>query len=307
LRVPILAASGGGLFAIVTHASGGFHSVSSRFRSPAFGCQSAVALVCVASQPCGMSGVRGGSTYGPSTLWRSEVVVLVAHPLLPLAWGSSSRELGVGRVAEVAMAPCVVSSSESERCVQLPCKSCARAAVCCSCCCAACVASVVARRVRALAARLALDSLAVVFLMVCVAFVVCVISCLCTVLCSVSIDARAKQMFCVPCCIAGRALRHLPMVVVGLVLAGCELWLRCIAWLPCVLVRSALCSFRVTVVLPLWFEVCRLVGLHSVCLGVVGQGVVRLAIRLAVALVSSPCCSFLSFSAASVGLRVLVA
>ncbi|MQL99938.1 hypothetical protein Taro_032671 [Colocasia esculenta] len=37
-------------------------------------------------------------------------------PLLPSARGSSSRELGVGRVAEAAVAPCVVSSSESECC-----------------------------------------------------------------------------------------------------------------------------------------------------------------------------------------------
>ncbi|MQL93538.1 hypothetical protein Taro_026182 [Colocasia esculenta] len=37
-------------------------------------------------------------------------------PLLPLARGSSSWELGVGWVAEAAVAPCVVSSSESERC-----------------------------------------------------------------------------------------------------------------------------------------------------------------------------------------------
>ncbi|MQL88583.1 hypothetical protein Taro_021157 [Colocasia esculenta] len=141
------------------------------------------------------------------------------------------------------------------------------------------------------------------------------------------------------------SLRHLPVVVVGLVLTGCEVWLRYIAWLPCVLVRfpktvcccpgegfsqdcfalvsvvavlpqslmcavglagafwrvfpkqclggssggspqtclrssqdsplsllvevlprSALCLFQATVVLPMWFEVCRLVGLHSVTL-----------------------------------------
>ncbi|MQM03296.1 hypothetical protein Taro_036075 [Colocasia esculenta] len=64
----------------------------------------------------------------------SEVVLLVGHrpcrgtgnpywalftrltPLLPSARGSSSRELGVGQVAEAAVAPCVVSSSESECC-----------------------------------------------------------------------------------------------------------------------------------------------------------------------------------------------
>ncbi|MQM21728.1 hypothetical protein Taro_054773, partial [Colocasia esculenta] len=37
-------------------------------------------------------------------------------PLLPSIRGSSSRELGVGRVAEAAVASCVVSSSESECC-----------------------------------------------------------------------------------------------------------------------------------------------------------------------------------------------
>ncbi|MQL98205.1 hypothetical protein Taro_030909 [Colocasia esculenta] len=37
-------------------------------------------------------------------------------PLLPSSWGSSSRELGVGWVAEAAMVPCAVNSSESECC-----------------------------------------------------------------------------------------------------------------------------------------------------------------------------------------------
>ncbi|MQL97115.1 hypothetical protein Taro_029801 [Colocasia esculenta] len=86
LRVPLLAASGGGLVAVVvmtfphdTHASGGFRSVSSQFLSPALGCQSVVALACVASRPCGVSGVRGGSACGPLSLWRSEVAVLVVR------------------------------------------------------------------------------------------------------------------------------------------------------------------------------------------------------------------------------------
>ncbi|MQM22532.1 hypothetical protein Taro_055585 [Colocasia esculenta] len=102
------------------------------------GGQSVVALACVASRPCGLSGVRGGSVCQPSTLWRSEVVVLVVRrrshlvvaseglvipngpcsrgspPLLPSARGSSSRELGVEWVAEAAVTPCVVSSSGSE-------------------------------------------------------------------------------------------------------------------------------------------------------------------------------------------------
>ncbi|MQM20699.1 hypothetical protein Taro_053724, partial [Colocasia esculenta] len=71
-----------------------------------------------------------------------------------------------------------------------------------------------------------------------------------------------------------------------------------------VLPRSAPCLFRATVVLPLWFEVCRLVGLHSVCLGIFGQGVVPLAMRLAVVLARLPWCSFPSFSIAPVGLCV---
>ncbi|MQL72666.1 hypothetical protein Taro_005000 [Colocasia esculenta] len=122
--------------------------------------KSVVAPTCVASRPHVVFGVQGGSAYGPSTLWRSEVAVLVvirrSHldipwsrrvrrgllplgaqllstalaseglviptgtcsrgslPLLLLARGSSSRELGVGRFAETAVVPCAVSSSGSE-------------------------------------------------------------------------------------------------------------------------------------------------------------------------------------------------
>ncbi|MQL68860.1 hypothetical protein Taro_001148, partial [Colocasia esculenta] len=50
-------------------------------------------------------------------------------------------------------------------------------------------------------------------------------------------------------------------------------------------------------------ELC-LGGSGGVCLGVVGQGVVHLAVRPAAALARLPCCSFLSFSAALVGIRV---
>ncbi|MQM10093.1 hypothetical protein Taro_042981 [Colocasia esculenta] len=104
-----------------TCASGGFRWVFSQFRSPVLGCQSVVAPASVVSRPGGVSRVPGGSACGPSTLWRSEVAVLEAlfarlTPLLPSARGSSSRELGVGRVAEAAVAPCVDSSSESECC-----------------------------------------------------------------------------------------------------------------------------------------------------------------------------------------------
>ncbi|MQL91273.1 hypothetical protein Taro_023885 [Colocasia esculenta] len=76
-------------------------SVFSRFRGPVLGCQSIVAPTYVVFQPGGVSKVRGGSACRPLTPWRSEVAVL---------------ELGVGRVAEAAVAPCVVSSSESKRC-----------------------------------------------------------------------------------------------------------------------------------------------------------------------------------------------
>ncbi|MQL86670.1 hypothetical protein Taro_019202, partial [Colocasia esculenta] len=237
--------------------------------SPVLGCQSVMAPACVASRPCGVSGVRGGSTCGLSTLWRSEVAVLaVRHcshlvvawltPLLPSARGSPSRELDVGRVAEAAVAPCVVNSSESEcypwvatrpsgslagvrevgslqwyqseesteifkevitiafpkKGVRLPCKFCVRAAVCCSCCCVACVACVVARHVHAVVARLVVDSLAVVFPY------------------GGQLQGSPGVVLLV---IFGASLPHLPVVVVGLVLIGCELWLRCIAWLPCVL------------------------------------------------------------------------
>ncbi|MQL93357.1 hypothetical protein Taro_026003 [Colocasia esculenta] len=85
---------------------------------------------------------------------------------------------------EVALAPCVASSS-----VRLPCNFRVCAAVGCSCCCVTRVASVVARRVRAVVVRLALDSLVVVFL------------------------------------------------VWRTVVVALPSRLRCIAWLPCVLVR----------------------------------------------------------------------
>ncbi|MQM17146.1 hypothetical protein Taro_050115, partial [Colocasia esculenta] len=102
-----------------------------------------------------------------------------------------------------------------------------------------------------------------------------------------------------------------------------------LSFLAEVLPRSARCSFRATVVLPLWFEVCCLVGLHSgkvlpgrllallvevlpkvasdeLSLLSVGLsvGVVPLAVRLATALASLSRCSFPSFSIAPVGLHV---
>ncbi|MQM10026.1 hypothetical protein Taro_042918 [Colocasia esculenta] len=166
--VLLLAASGGGLVAVVVTASLVWPcwpvllvvsaSVSSQFRSPVLGCQSVVAPACLASRPRAVSRVQGGSTCGPSTLWRSEVAVLVVRrlshvvaqwslcsslynflvqfpifgvlaalagggmviptgpclrgslPLLPSARGSSSRELGVGRVLSAAVRASVVDA-----------------------------------------------------------------------------------------------------------------------------------------------------------------------------------------------------
>ncbi|MQM03231.1 hypothetical protein Taro_036009 [Colocasia esculenta] len=67
-----------------------------------------VAPACAASRPRSVSRVQGGSACGPSTLGRTEVVVLALLLLWP--------DLSVRRVAETTVAPCVVSSSESECC-----------------------------------------------------------------------------------------------------------------------------------------------------------------------------------------------
>ncbi|MQL93661.1 hypothetical protein Taro_026315 [Colocasia esculenta] len=107
LRVPLLAASGSGLVAVVVTAFSSRRfpvflvaiactavlawlclapvgvvglalgrpvllvvpaSVFSRFHGPILGCQPVMAPTCVASRPGGLSGVRGGSACGPSTL-----------------------------------------------------------------------------------------------------------------------------------------------------------------------------------------------------------------------------------------------
>ncbi|MQL69853.1 hypothetical protein Taro_002174, partial [Colocasia esculenta] len=153
-------------------------SMFSRFRGPILGCQPVMAPVCVASRPGVVSGARcaehcfcfvpdsvgfcgsrlGAHHHGSSVsdglqrrLWRR---VLSAAVRASVVFGS----VGGGTTL-------VVPGEGSERSgrVRLPCMIRAHVAGC-SCCCAACVASVVARRVRAVAARLALDSLAVVFL-----------------------------------------------------------------------------------------------------------------------------------------------
>ncbi|MQM12667.1 hypothetical protein Taro_045586 [Colocasia esculenta] len=175
-------------------------SVFSRFRGPILGCQPMMAPACVASRPGGVSGVRGGSACEPSTFrvpaaLAGEALVI---PTGPCSRGSPPYFLQLGARCRGSSVSdglqrwmwhrVVVSSSESERYlrirgwrrdprdpwrgfgrsgrysgVQLPCMIRARVA-CCSCCCVACMASVVAQRVRAVAARLALDSLAMVFL-----------------------------------------------------------------------------------------------------------------------------------------------
>ncbi|MQM11442.1 hypothetical protein Taro_044349, partial [Colocasia esculenta] len=63
-----------------TRAFGGSRLVSSRYDSSVLGFQSAVAPARMASRLCGVSGVRGGSACGPSTLWRSKVAVLEVSP-----------------------------------------------------------------------------------------------------------------------------------------------------------------------------------------------------------------------------------
>ncbi|MQM21314.1 hypothetical protein Taro_054354, partial [Colocasia esculenta] len=129
-------------------------------------------------------------------------------PLLPSARGSSSRELSVRRVAEAAVAPCVVSSSESECCELL----------------------------------------------------------------------YLSELRVVLCKFSGSSDLWVAMRTSGS-LAGVRE----------VLPKSALCLFRTTVVLPLWFEVCRLVGL---CSGEVLPG--RLLALLVEVLPKAALCLFLS-------------
>ncbi|MQL96445.1 hypothetical protein Taro_029119, partial [Colocasia esculenta] len=143
-------------------------------------------------------GVQGGSASGPSTLWRSEVAVLVAC-------GFPARFV------------CMLQEG-------------------CSCCYVSCSASEVTRCVRAVVARLAVDSLAVVFP------------------CGGHLQASPGAVLliifiafgCVCVAMAERAYVCLP-------LTGCKLKLRCIAWLPCGL------GLRYAVVLAgaFWIALCR--------------------------------------------------
>ncbi|MQM09130.1 hypothetical protein Taro_041995, partial [Colocasia esculenta] len=248
-RVPLLAASGGGLVAIVV----------AMFSS----------VICCPS-------LHGGySLVVPTFPWASLALDLVeAHPppyFLQLGAPRHGSLVSDG-FAKAAVAPCVVSSSGSECCellypselrvvickfsgsvgddanfrvygggpggrvvivgMRLPCKIRVRAIVSCSCCCIVCMASVVTRCVRAMVARLAVDSLAVIFLMWrmvagksrcgapgCLRRIwVCVPLWLREPACGVAFTSVG--LFPVELV---EALRHLPMVVVSLVLAGCEL------------------------------------------------------------------------------------
>ncbi|MQL99628.1 hypothetical protein Taro_032353 [Colocasia esculenta] len=104
LRVPLLAASGGGLVAVVVTAPVLLvvpALVFSRFRGPILGCQPVMAPVGL--DRCAEHCFR----FVPDS---------VGFCGSRVSRGSSSRELGIGRVVEAAVAPCVVSSSESEHC-----------------------------------------------------------------------------------------------------------------------------------------------------------------------------------------------
>ncbi|MQM13041.1 hypothetical protein Taro_045963 [Colocasia esculenta] len=226
LRVPLLAASGGGLVAAVvttlphdTHASGGF-----RFS--------------VLSVPWSRSWVtfRGDiGVCGFPTLWHVHGLGWLFLWALDLVETISSNSSGfldpwvamqpsgsLAGVREVGSLQWYQTEKPTEICVQLPCMIRARAAGC-SCCCAACLASVVAPRVRAVAARLALDSLAMVFLVW---------------------RTLAGKSRCSVCRVASlvehcNTFLWLLSAWCWLVVSSGEvlLELRCIAWLPCVPVR----------------------------------------------------------------------
>ncbi|MQM09555.1 hypothetical protein Taro_042430, partial [Colocasia esculenta] len=154
-RVPLLAASGGGLVAVVVTTFSSRHfqvflvaractaviarlclvsmgvvglalgrpvflvvpaSVFSRFRGLVLGCQPLMAPVC--AERCfrfmpDFVGFCGSRVWTGNPYW---ALFARLTPLLPSARGSSSRELGVGWVAEALWRRVVVSSSESERC-----------------------------------------------------------------------------------------------------------------------------------------------------------------------------------------------
>ncbi|MQM08173.1 hypothetical protein Taro_041026 [Colocasia esculenta] len=228
----------------------------------------------------------------------------------------------------------------------------------CSCCCAACVASIVAQRVRAVVARLALDSLASALLSELSGCSVCRVAslvercdtCLWLLLAwcwlvvsssevlpelfSVGFGGSEGLRYAASVGLAGAFWRVFPERCLGgsgrgsprtglccfCSSAGCSIFSDgpcCLVVGLCILVkvlpRIALCHswqrffpgvLRVRFGPPL----CCPYGSKCavVCLGVVGQDVVPLAVCLAAALDSLFCCSFPSFSVARVGLRVPV-
>ncbi|MQM00196.1 hypothetical protein Taro_032928, partial [Colocasia esculenta] len=340
-HVSLLAASGGGLVVVVVTAFPHDTRASSGF------CFGVLSIPKSRSGPGDVSRVRGGSACGPSTLWRSRwpcmrrvcgppqlVVVALRYsalfarltppPLLPSARGSSSRELGVGRVAEAFVTLCVVSSSESSylwihgwrREFRSPGKGpggrdvtvgiraesteiCVHVAVGCSCCCVACMASVIDRR-SCRSGAVVVDSPAVVLLyggrlqaspgaVLLVAFgafgswhwlVVDSSEVLLEFFsvgsagsedCSALVSAVAMLPQGLRCAtsvgLASAFWRVFPERCLGGSGGGCprigSSQDRPLSLLAEVLPRSALCLFQATVVLPLWFEVFHLVGLHS--------------------------------------------
>ncbi|MQL82001.1 hypothetical protein Taro_014462 [Colocasia esculenta] len=120
--------------------------------------------------------VSAGVFHCSGWIWRrSAPVGLSSHLDAPHPWVVARPSGPLARVREVGSLQLVSERGSTElfkelitiavpkEGVRLPCMIRARVAGC-SCCSTACVASVVARRVRAVAARLALDSLAVVFI-----------------------------------------------------------------------------------------------------------------------------------------------
>ncbi|MQM20574.1 hypothetical protein Taro_053597 [Colocasia esculenta] len=248
LRVPLLAASGGGLVVVVVIVPVLLVVPAQfpRYHSSVLGCQSAVAPTCMTSQPCGVSGVRGGSACGPSTLWRSEVAVLalvvvascfptaLAGEGLVIPTGLCSRgspvyflQLGArGHGSSVLdglqrrlWRRVVVISSESECCVRLPYMvrwsfrmkdACRQVLVRCVWSSSAHLGVRVPLRLRESACGVAFTSAGLL---------------------------PVESVEDVLCAVLHRGLSAATLACgcVGLVLTGCEL--GCIVWLPCVLVR----------------------------------------------------------------------
>ncbi|MQM08819.1 hypothetical protein Taro_041676 [Colocasia esculenta] len=177
LWVPLLAASGGGLVAVVVLV---------------FPHESVVAPACMAFRPGGVSTVRGGSACGPSSLWRSEVVVLESSELRAMFCKTPGATAGVREVGSLQL---VSERGSTEICVRLPCMVHVCAAVGCGCCCAACMGIVIAQclcRGGEVGGGLLGSGPSIWRTLVGKSS-----ASLCAVLCLVGIVARAKQMLCV--------------------------------------------------------------------------------------------------------------